>query len=142
MHLLTGYFNRDTLQVRLGPTLPELDEIPEICRNEVVDWNQHVTKLGELLMGLLCEGLGVEKGRLKELTFLDSKVMVAHYYPYCPQPDLTVGITSHTDPGALTILQQDHRGGLQVKCGAEWVDIKPVPGALVINIGDILQVNY
>lgn len=90
MHLLTGYFNRDTLQVRLGPTLPELDEIPEICRHEVVEWNQHVTKLGELLTGLLCEGLGVEKERLKELTFLDSKVMVAHYYPYCPQSDLTV----------------------------------------------------
>lgn len=131
---------RDTLQVRLGPALPELDEVPEICRNEVVEWNQHVTKLGELLMGLLCEGLGVEKGRLKELTFLDAKVMVAHYYPNCPQPDLTVGITSHTDPGALTILLQDQRGGLQVKCGAEWVDVKPVPGALVINIGDILQI--
>ncbi|KAJ4710053.1 1-aminocyclopropane-1-carboxylate oxidase-like 1 [Melia azedarach] len=131
---------RDTLQVRLGPALPKLDEIPEICRNEVVEWNQHVTRLGELLMGLLCEGLGVETGRLKEMTFLEGRVMVAHYYPYCPQPDLTVGITSHTDPGALTILLQDQRGGLQVKFGEEWVDVKPVPGALVINIADILQI--
>ncbi|XP_044489503.1 1-aminocyclopropane-1-carboxylate oxidase homolog 4-like [Mangifera indica] len=131
---------RDTLQIRLGPTLPELDEIPEICRKKVVEWNEHVKPLGELLMGLLCEGLGVESGRLKEMTFSEGRVMVAHYYPYCPQPDLTVGITSHTDPGALTILLQGQVGGLQVKYGEEWVDVKPIPGALVINIGDIFQI--
>ena len=38
---------------------------------------------------------------------------VGHYYPYCPQPDLTVGLAYHTDPGVLTVVQQDHVGGLQ-----------------------------
>ncbi|KAH7570893.1 hypothetical protein ACOSP7_019423 [Xanthoceras sorbifolium] len=131
---------KDTLRLKLGPTLPELDEIPEICRNVAVEWNQNVTKLAELLMGLLCEGLGVETGRLKKMTCSEGRTMLAHYYPYCPQPDLTMGIASHTDPGVLTILLQDQRGGLQVKCGEEWVDVKPVPGALVINVGDILQI--
>ncbi|KAF8040124.1 hypothetical protein BT93_B2371 [Corymbia citriodora subsp. variegata] len=68
------------------------------------------------------------------------RVMVGHYYPYCPQPDLTVGLTSHTDPGVITLLLQDQVGGLQVKHGDEWVDVAPVPGALVVNIGDILQI--
>jgi isopenicillin N synthase-like dioxygenase len=67
--------------------------------------------------------------------------MAAHYYPYCPQPDLTVGIMSHTDPGVLTVLLQDQIGGLQVKHGEGWVDVKPVPGAIVINVGDIMQVG-
>ncbi|KAK4850856.1 hypothetical protein QYF36_010368 [Acer negundo] len=80
---------RDTLQVKLGPTMPGLDKIPDICRNELVEWNQNVTKLGELLMELLCEGLGVDKERLKEMKFPEGRTMVAHYYPYCPQPDLT-----------------------------------------------------
>ena len=39
------------------------------------------------------------------------------------------------------MVQQDHVGGLQVKYGEDWVDVKPVPGALVINVGDLLQVN-
>ncbi|KAM1010373.1 hypothetical protein ACFX13_009822 [Malus domestica] len=34
----------------------------------------------------------------------------------------------------------DRIGGLQVKYGDGWVDVKPVPGALVINIGDFLQI--
>ncbi|KAI9168939.1 hypothetical protein LWI28_004256 [Acer negundo] len=131
---------KDTLQLKLGPTLPELDEIPEICRNVVVEWNQNVTKLADVLIGLLCDGLGVEKRRMEEMNIVEGRMMVAHYYPYCPQPDLTVGIKSHTDPGALTILLQDQKGGLQVKFGDQWVDVKPVPGALVINIGDLLQI--
>ncbi|CAL1375895.1 unnamed protein product [Linum trigynum] len=131
---------RDTLQMRLGPTLPDLEEIPAICREEVVEWNQGAKQVGGLLMELLCEGLGVNSGALKERRFLESRVMVGHYYPYCPQPDLTVGIASHTDPGALTLLLQDQVGGLQVKFGEQWVDVVPVRGALVVNIGDLLQI--
>ncbi|KAL3751185.1 hypothetical protein ACJRO7_012066 [Eucalyptus globulus] len=71
---------------------------------------------------------------------LETRVMVGHYYPYCPQPDLTVGLTSHTNPGVITLLLQDRIGGLQVKHSDEWVDVAPVPGALVVNIGDILQI--
>ncbi|CAI0413126.1 unnamed protein product [Linum tenue] len=109
-------------------------------REEVVEWNQRAKQVGGLLMELLCEGLGVNSGALKERRFLESRVMVGHYYPYCPQPDLTVGIASHTDPGALTLLLQDQVGGLQVKFGEQWVDVVPVRGALVVNIGDLLQV--
>ncbi|KAK9985851.1 hypothetical protein SO802_030802 [Lithocarpus litseifolius] len=92
-------------------------------------------------MELLCEGLGLEAGKFKELTFLDARVLVGHCYPYCPQPDLTVGITSHTDPGVITVLLQNHVPGLQVKHGDEWVNVKPVPGGLIINAGDFLQVK-
>ncbi|XP_030448054.1 1-aminocyclopropane-1-carboxylate oxidase homolog 4-like [Syzygium oleosum] len=131
---------RDTLQIRLGPKLADVEEIPEVCRNEVIEWNQQVQRLGGLLMGLLSEGLGLSPGKLQELTCLETRVMVGHYYPYCPQPDLTVGLTSHADPGVITVLLQDQVGGLQVKRGDEWVDVTPVPGALVVNIGDILQI--
>uniref|UniRef100_A0A803N2B6 Fe2OG dioxygenase domain-containing protein n=1 Tax=Chenopodium quinoa TaxID=63459 RepID=A0A803N2B6_CHEQI len=39
----------------------------------------------------------------------------------------------------LTILLQDQIGGLQVLHHDHWVDVPPTPGALVINIGDHLQ---
>lgn len=75
------------------------------------------------------------------MTSLEGRVIVGNYYPFCPQPDLTVGLAYLTDPGVLTVVQQDHVGGLQVKYGGSWVDVKPIPGALVINVGDLLQVN-
>ncbi|KAM7254795.1 hypothetical protein ACFE04_020036 [Oxalis oulophora] len=131
---------RDTLQVKLGPKCADAEEIPEICRKEVIQWNTYVTQLSEHLMELLCEGLGVASGKLKEMTFSEGRLMVGHYYPPCPQPDLTIGITSHTDPGVLTVLLQDHIGGLQVKHNGKWLKVKPVRGALVINIADLLQI--
>ncbi|KAL3751188.1 hypothetical protein ACJRO7_012069 [Eucalyptus globulus] len=121
---------RDTLQVRLGPKLVDTEEIPEVCRNEVLEWNQQVERLGSILLGLLSEGLGLSPGKLQELTCLDTTMM----------PDLTVGLTSHADPGVITVLLQDQVGGLQVKHGDEWVEVTPVPSALIVNIGDILQI--
>ncbi|KAF8040125.1 hypothetical protein BT93_B2372 [Corymbia citriodora subsp. variegata] len=131
---------RDTLRIRLGPKLADVEEIPEVCRNEVLEWNQQVQRLGGILLGLLSEGLGLSPGKLQELMCLDSRTIVGHYYPYCPQPNLTVGLTSHADPGVITVLLQDQVGGLQVKRSDGWVDLTPVPGALVVNIGDILQI--
>ncbi|CAK9154566.1 unnamed protein product [Ilex paraguariensis] len=131
---------RDTLQVRLGPTPPEWDYVPELCREAVEEWDREVIKLGEELMGLLSEGLGMERDRLKDMSCLDARTMAAHYYPYCPQADLTVGLTSHTDPGVLTVVLQNEVAGLQVKFGEDWIDVDPVPGGLIINIGDILQI--
>ncbi|HEY0107230.1 MAG TPA: 2-oxoglutarate and iron-dependent oxygenase domain-containing protein [Rhizomicrobium sp.] len=46
----------------------------------------------------------------------------------------------HTDFSGFTILKQDAApGGLQVKSGADWIDVPAVPGTLVINAGDLIQ---
>ncbi|GMN75087.1 hypothetical protein TIFTF001_052544 [Ficus carica] len=132
---------RDTLQAWLGPEPPEVEEIPEVCREEVIAWGSHATAVTERLMELLSEGLGLESGKFKELSFSESKLFVGHCYPYCPQPDLTVGSGSHTDAGILGILIQNQVPGLQVKHGDVWVDVKPpLHGGLIVNVGDILQV--
>ena len=49
------------------------------------------------------------------------------------------GCGAHSDYGYLTILAQDEVGGLQVQNRAgRWIDAKPVPGAYVCNIGDMM----
>ncbi|KAI7735003.1 hypothetical protein M8C21_019801, partial [Ambrosia artemisiifolia] len=132
---------RDTLQVKMSPVEPDWEAVPEMCRGALVEWDKAVLGLGEELMSMLCEGLGIKSDKLKELSCLEARACVSHYYPPCPQPELTVGLTSHTDPGVLTILVQNEVGGLlQVKCGDEWADVDAVHGAIVINIGDLLQI--
>ncbi|KAJ0483434.1 putative deacetoxyvindoline 4-hydroxylase [Helianthus annuus] len=53
-----------------------------------------------------------------------------------------MGTTKHTDTGFLTVLLQDDIGGLQILHQNQWVDVPPTPGALVINIGDLLQASF
>jgi isopenicillin N synthase-like dioxygenase len=137
---------RDTVQVAFGPQRCDPACIPAVCRDELLEWDTHATTVGRALLGLLSEGLGLGSTRLEEASYLEGRAMVCHYYPVCPEPERTMGIVPHTDPGGLTILAQDCVGGLQVKQtddeGASyWVDVKPVPGALVINVGDLLQVQ-
>jgi isopenicillin N synthase-like dioxygenase len=63
------------------------------------------------------------------------------YYPPQP-PDLgseQFGVAPHTDYGVLTLLHQDDVGGLQVwSQSKEWVTAHPLPGTLVVNVGDLL----
>ena len=63
------------------------------------------------------------------------------YYPPQP-PDLgheQFGVAPHTDYGCMTLLWQDEIGGLEVQgLDGEWVTAHPLPGTLVVNIGDLL----
>lgn len=63
------------------------------------------------------------------------------YYPPHPtdSKEELFGVAPHTDYGCITLLWQDDVGGLEVqdRSGA-WVDAPPIPGTLVVNIGDLL----
>ncbi|XP_027934407.1 1-aminocyclopropane-1-carboxylate oxidase homolog 7-like [Vigna unguiculata] len=50
-----------------------------------------------------------------------------------------MGITKHVDVDFITVLLQNQIGGLQVLHEDMWIDLPPLPEALVVNIGDFLQ---
>jgi isopenicillin N synthase-like dioxygenase len=49
------------------------------------------------------------------------------------------GVGAHKDAGLLTLLLQDHIGGLQVETARGWIDVTPRPGTFVVNIGELLE---
>nr|CAB3475013.1 unnamed protein product [Digitaria exilis] len=97
---------------------------------------EEMKALSLTIMELLELSLGVERGYYRDF-FEDSRsIMRCNYYPPCPEPERTLGTGPHCDPTALTILLQDHVGGLEVLVDGDWRPVRPVPGAMVINIGD------
>jgi isopenicillin N synthase-like dioxygenase len=61
-------------------------------------------------------------------------------YPGESDPDPKQGVGAHRDGGVLTLLLvEPGKGGLQVEHDGEWIDAPSVPGAFVVNIGEMLE---
>lgn len=93
------------------------------------------------LMQLLALSLGLAEGYFDHTH--QNPMLTLRLLRYPPQPEgadaQTFGAGEHTDWGAITLLAQDHHGGLEVKLpSGDWVAATPMDGALVVNLGDMV----
>ncbi|KAK4732535.1 hypothetical protein R3W88_025523 [Solanum pinnatisectum] len=130
---------RDSIFCLMAPNHPSPEELPTACREILMEFSSHVMTLGKSLFELLSEGLGLNPSHLNNIDCSEGLRVLGHYYPACPQPELTIGTNKHSDNDFITVLLQDQIGGLQVLHKTQWIDVPPTPGALVVNIGDLLQ---
>ncbi|XP_010534882.1 PREDICTED: feruloyl CoA ortho-hydroxylase 1-like [Tarenaya hassleriana] len=113
---------------------------PHVCRDEALEYMNETKNLVRKILEMLVKKLNVKE--MESSMFMGSIRVNLNYYPICPNPDLTVGVGRHSDVSSLTILLQDDIGGLHVRSLAtgNWVHVAPIPGSLVINIGDAMQI--
>ena len=96
--------------------------------------------LAQKLLGLISESLGLRPSCIEDAVGEFYQNITISYYPPCPQPELTLGLQSHSDMGAITLLIQDDVGGLEVLKDGEWVIAQPSSDAIVVLLADQTEV--
>ena len=105
-------------------------------------WQEAQTCIAQDLLRALALALRQPRERFDPAFAVEpvQHLKLLHYPGQVPGgPDQGVG--PHKDSGFITLLQQDSHAGLQVQQEGSWVDVHPVPGTLVVNLGEALEIT-
>lgn len=142
------YFTRD---LAIGETLDDLNpagksqfpqpqSLPGFVDALRADTAKKI-KLAKVLCRAFSLSLHLPEDFLEDYHDRMSCIHTFNYYPPL-DPELADklwGFSPHTDYGSFTILNQDESGGLQARNAAgQWIDVPPIRGTFVINIGDLM----
>ncbi|KAI6705601.1 hypothetical protein NL676_008563 [Syzygium grande] len=116
-------------------------ELPLSLRYTLDSYIKETQKLAMQLLHLISKCLDIEINEMKELFEDGFQTMRMTYYPPCPQPELVVGLTPHSDATGITILHQINGvNGFQIKKDGVWTPIHILPHAFVVNVGDVMEI--
>ncbi|KAK3183082.1 hypothetical protein Dsin_030368 [Dipteronia sinensis] len=114
---------------------------PASFRASLEEYSRTLENVKMNLFRLMAKNLGLESGHLASLFQDGIQGVRMNYYPPCAQANKVVGLTKHSDATGLTLLVQVNQvEGLQINKNGKWVPIKPLPDALIVNIGDIMEI--
>ena len=130
-----------------GNVWPPPEVLPyEDFRKHVEDYYQAMLRLCWIVLDLVAATLPYGPGVFDDLKANDP-VCPFRLLHYPPTPEdagedkRQLGISAHTDFGAITLLLQDKNSGLEVQDRetGEWVGVPPNKDAYVVNMGDIIN---
>jgi len=134
----------DSPEVIAGDYLAGPNQWPDLAgfADLVMEYHEAMCHLGRQMMGIAAEALGADPGPIVDQ--FASPIAAVRLLRYSPQPtDAPPGMfgsAPHCDFGCLTFLAQDDTGGLAVGTqSGEWIDVPPLDGAFVVNVGDLLR---
>lgn len=126
-----------------GPNLWPDKALPEL-RGTAMAWADLMSVVGAELLSAIAVSLELPQGHFAD-AFEGTPAWMAkltHYVGGVVKEAGDQGVGSHADYGFVTLLLQDQVGGLQVRPPASesWIPVEPIPGALVVNLGEMLEV--
>uniref|UniRef100_A0A2C9W6X7 Fe2OG dioxygenase domain-containing protein n=1 Tax=Manihot esculenta TaxID=3983 RepID=A0A2C9W6X7_MANES len=117
-------------------------KLPLPFRDTLESYSSEVNTLAVDIIEQMAKVLGIRDEEMREMiTEGIMQTMRMNYYPPCPQPEKVIGLTPHSDGSGISILLQvNDVEGLQIMKDGNWIAVKPLPNAFVVNIGNILEI--
>lgn len=143
-------------QIDIGPELPVIPDGPDYrvlqgpnlwpaalprLRTVVEDWNATLHRVADMLLAEWAQSLGQARDVFAP-TFGEHPATLTKLirYPGRVEGGTDQGVGWHNDFGVLTLLLvEPGKRGLQVERHGQPLDAPPVDGALIVNIGEMLE---
>ncbi|KAF2950063.1 hypothetical protein DAI22_01g163800 [Oryza sativa Japonica Group] len=111
-------------------------------RSALDKYSAAVKSIVDFLLVTVANNLGVDPEVIANKCGTDGiQAVRMNYYPPCVQADKVIGFSPHSDSDLLTlVLQVNEVDGLQIKRNETWFPVRPLEGAFIVNVGDILQI--
>lgn len=108
-----------------------------------MEYSKKTREIAIELVKAISESLGLEPDYIYKALDLDRGVqfLLANFYPPCPQPELAMGLSHHTDQCLITILTDNDVSGLQVLHNHKWVSVTSTPNVFLVILADQMQVQ-
>lgn len=113
------------------------EAVPEL-KPAVLRFMREATSSAHAIMEGVALSLGLDAQYFRR-TYTADPTLLFRVFEYPAGDGEGWGVGEHTDYGLLTLLAQDENGGLQVRTPNGWIEAPPIEGALVCNIGDMLD---
>lgn len=113
-------------------------ERPPGLRAAVEAYVAKTTRAAAAVMEGVSLALGLSADHFAK-TYLRRPTVLFRIFRYPPAKAGGWGVGEHTDYGLITLLAQDRCGGLQVRTDRGWIEVLPIEGTLVCNVGDMLE---
>ncbi|GLT91187.1 hypothetical protein SLE2022_090870 [Rubroshorea leprosula] len=114
---------------------------PPSLRATLNKYSAELQKVAICLMRSMGKNLGIDPEQLAGLFENGTQGIRMNYYPACAHANKVIGLAPHSDATGLTLLVQVNEvEGLQIRKNGKWVPVKPLPGAFIINVGDIVEI--
>jgi len=110
-------------------------------RAVMAEYQERMTTFARAVIDVVAGALGDDGTMARSFDSPTTWLRLLHYPPQDPQsPADEYGSAPHRDFGAITLLATDDVGGLSVRApDGKWLDVPPVNGAFVMNVGDMLH---
>jgi len=111
-------------------------------RPAVEAYYRSMANLAATVMEAFAVALGLDEHVFDDLIDAHGSALRIAHYPAMDEAPLPGQFRAgaHTDYGTLTILWTDGEPGLQVQTAAgNWLDVEPVEGGLIVNLGDLME---
>jgi len=110
-------------------------------KNTCIEMFETFDRSGRRLLTAIARVLDLPADYFEDKVQLGNSVLrVIHYPPMPPNPTESIRAGAHEDINVITLLLGAEEPGLQVLTRqGEWLSVNPVPGSMVVNVGDMLQ---